>query len=146
MGQAAACCWLAPPTSVPGFSRPTSIAGQTLVRPSTGDGPLPSTTTDLRGHRHRILGGDCANEYPAHLEFQKTRYAGTKDGSTQISIIWDAGSYRVASESVERILAATDAQHRYRHRVDRDRLTFVDNAGCAFAYERDAPARSSAAQ
>jgi hypothetical protein len=105
---------------------------------------MPSTTTDLRGHWHRILGGDCANEYPAHLEFQETRYAGTKDESTQGFIIWDVGSYHVESESVVTIQTATDAQHRYRYRVDGNRLTFVDDAGCAFAYERDESVRFSA--
>jgi len=105
---------------------------------------MPSTTIDLRGHWHRILGGDCANAYPAHLEFQETRYAGTKDGSTQSFIIWDAGSYRVESESVMMIQTATDEQHHYRYRLDGNRLTFVDDGGCAFAYERDEPVRISA--
>ncbi|HKH94163.1 MAG TPA: hypothetical protein VKA54_20330 [Gemmatimonadaceae bacterium] len=105
---------------------------------------MPSTTIDLRGHWHRILGGDCANAYPAHLEFQETQYAGTKDGSTQGSIVWDVGSYHVESESVVMIQTAMDAQQRYRYRLDGSRLTFVDDAGCAFAYERDEPVRFSA--
>lgn len=98
---------------------------------------MPSTTTDLRGHWHRILGGDCANAYPAHLEFHEATYAGTKDSSTQNFIIWDAGNYRVETESVVMIQTATDEQHHYRYRLDGDRLTFVDDDGCAFAYERD---------
>jgi hypothetical protein len=105
---------------------------------------MPSTTIDLRGHWHRILGGDCANAYPAHLEFQETRYAGTKDESTQGFIIWDVGTYRVETESVMMIQTATDEQHHYRYRLDGNRLTFVDDAGCAFAYERDESVRFSA--
>jgi len=103
---------------------------------------MPSTTVDLRGHWHRILGGDCANAYPAHLEFHEATYAGTKDGATQGFIIWDAGSYRVESESVMMIQTATDEQHHYRYRLDGNRLTFVDDTGCAFAYERDGAVRS----
>jgi len=125
-------------------SRSTSIARRTSVRPATEDASMPSTTIDLRGHWHRILGGDCANAYPAHLEFQESRYAGTKDASTQDFIIWDVGSYRVESESVMMIQTATDEQHHYRYRLDGNRLTFVDDAGCAFAYERDEPVRISA--
>ena len=102
---------------------------------------MQQTTVDLRGHWHRILGGECANEYPAHLEFHEATYAGTKDAATQGYIVWDAGSYRVESESVVTIQTATDAQHRYRYRLDGNRLTFVDDAGCAFAYERDEPVR-----
>jgi len=105
---------------------------------------MPSTTTDLRGHWHRILGGDCANRYPAHLEFHEATYSGTKDGATQSFIIWDAGSYRVETESVVMIQTATDEQHHYRYRVDGNRLTFVDDDGCAFAYERDDKVRISA--
>jgi hypothetical protein len=102
---------------------------------------MQQTTVDLRGHWHRILGGDCANAYPAHLEFHEATYAGTKDASTQGFIVWDAGGYKVETESVVMIQTATDAQHRYRYRLDGNRLTFVDDAGCAFAYERDEPVR-----
>jgi hypothetical protein len=109
------------------------------MRPSTEDAFMPSTTIDLRGHWHRILGGECANAYPAHLEFQETRYSGTKDDSTQGFIIWDVGTYRVETESVMMIQTATDEQHHYRYRLDGNRLTFVDDDGCAFAYERDEP-------
>jgi hypothetical protein len=97
-------------------------------------------TTDLRGGWHRVSGGECASAYPARLAFQDARYAGTKDDATQGFIIWDAGSYRVESDSVVMIQTATDAQERYRYRLAGDRLTFVDDAGCEFAYERDRPA------
>jgi hypothetical protein len=120
-----------------GSSRPTPIARRPSVRPPSEDAFMPSTTIDLRGHWHRILGGDCANAYPAHLEFHQATYAGTKDGATQGFIVWDAGSYKVESESVVMIQTATDEQHHYRYRLDGNRLTFVDDEGCAFAYQRD---------
>ena len=92
---------------------------------------------DLRGHWHRITGADCAKAYPAHLEFKEARYAGRKDPANQGFVIWDAGSYRVESDDVVMIQTATDSQERYRYRLDGDRLTFTDDAGCEFAYERD---------
>jgi hypothetical protein len=105
---------------------------------------MQEITVDLRGRWHRILGGDCANAYPAHLEFHEATYAGTKDPGTQGFIVWDAGGYKVETESVVMIQTATDEQHHYRYRLDGNRLTFVDDAGCAFAYERDEPVRISA--
>jgi hypothetical protein len=59
------------------------------------------------------------------------------DGTTQGFIVWDAGSYKVESESVIMIQTATDELHHYRYRLDGNRLTFVDDDGCAFAYQRD---------
>ncbi|MEO6525259.1 MAG: hypothetical protein ABIP93_01410 [Gemmatimonadaceae bacterium] len=93
-------------------------------------------TTDLRGRWHRVAGGECASAYPARLELQDARYAGTKD-ATQGFIIWDAGSYRVESDGVVMIQTATDSQERYRFRLEGDQLSFVDDGGCEFAYERD---------
>jgi hypothetical protein len=96
--------------------------------------PQPS---DLRGHWHRISGGDCANAYPARLEFKDARYAGTKDTANQGFIIWDAGSYRVESDDLVMIQTASDAQELYRYRLTGDRLSFTDSAGCEFVYERE---------
>lgn len=53
-----------------------------------------------------------------------------------INDLWDAGSYQVESEYVVMIQAASEKQHHYRYRLDGDRLTFVDDDGCAFAYQR----------
>jgi len=111
------------------------------VRPSTEDASIPSTTTNLRGHRHRLSRADCANAYLAHLEFQQTRDAQTKDGSTRGSGTREVASHHVASESVVRIPTATKARHR--HRLDGDRLTRVDGAACAFDGERDESLRLS---
>ena len=96
-----------------------------------------SQPTDFRGHWHRIAGANCANAYPAHLEFKESRYAGMKDPANQGFVIWDAGGYRVEPDGVVMIQTATDSQERYRYRLAGDRLTFIDDAGCEFAYERD---------
>ena len=96
-----------------------------------------SQPTDLRGHWHRVEATACANAYPAHLEFKETRYAGMKDPANQGFVIWDAGGYRVEPDGVVMIQTATDSQERYRYRLAGDRLTFTNDAGCEFAYERD---------
>ena len=95
--------------------------------------------TDLRGRWRRIAGSDCANAYPARVEFKETRYSGMRDPATQGFIVWDAGSYRVESDDVVMIQTANDSQERYRFRLAYDRLTFLDNAGCEIVYERDRP-------
>ena len=95
------------------------------------------TRLSLRGRWQRVSGGDCANAYPVQLEFEETQYRGTKDRATQGFIWWDVGSYRVESDDVVMIQTATDAQVRYRYRVTGGRVTFVDDAGCEFTYERE---------
>jgi hypothetical protein len=96
------------------------------------------TTIDLRGRWHRVAGGDCASAYPARLELRETRYAGTKDGDARGFIIWDAGSYRIESDTIMMVQTANDSHELYRYRLEGDRLSFKDDAGCTFAYERDA--------
>ena len=71
------------------------------------------------------------------ISSSQATYAGAKDPAKQGFVMWDAGNYRVESESIVMIQTATDEQQRYRYRLDGDRLTF-DDAGCDFAYERDA--------
>ena len=100
---------------------------------------MPSPTS-LRGRWRRVSGGECAKSYPVRLEFADARYTGTKDKATQGFIVWDVGAYRVESDDVIMIQTATDAQERYRFRLAAGRLSFVDEMGCEFAYERDEPA------
>src|SRR5436305_9563566 len=76
-----------------------------------------SQPIDFRGHWHRIAGADCANAYPAHLEFKVSRYAGAKDSANQGFVMWDAGGYRVESDGIVMIQTATDSQERYRYRL-----------------------------
>lgn len=98
--------------------------------------PLPT----LRGRWRRVSASECARAYPAHIEFMEARFLGRKDEATQGFIVWDVGGYRVESDDVVMIQTATDAQERYRYRLDGARVTFVDDAGCEFAYERLEPA------
>lgn len=95
------------------------------------------SSSELQGRWRRVSGGDCANAYPAQIVFEQARYLGTKDRATQGFIVWDAGGFRVESADVVMIQTADDAQVRYRYKLSGGRLTFVDEAGCEFSYERD---------
>lgn len=91
---------------------------------------------DIRGRWRRVTQGKCANAYPALIEFFEARFLGKKDPATQNFIVWDAGGYRVESDSVVMIQTASDAQVRYQYRLVGQQLTFIDDEGCEFSYER----------
>ena len=79
----------------------------------------------------------CAAEYPDHLEFFGGTYRGTR-GEGQRFVVWDAGIYQVVAPDQVRIGTATDELVSYRFTVMPTLLTFIDQAGCTFEYERAA--------
>lgn len=90
----------------------------------------------LTGKWQKVSTSDCAKAYPDELEFLEARYLGRKGRSGQPFIWWDAGSYRVTAPDQVTIQIATDEQVVYRFSLSGTRLTFVDQQGCEFTYDR----------
>jgi hypothetical protein len=100
----------------------------------TGDSHQ-KTGVSFVGRWSKVTSSDCDRRYPAEIEFRDTRFSAQK-APDQGFVIWDVGGYRVLGEDEAMIQIATDEQVRYRYRLERDTLTFIDADGCEFSYRR----------
>jgi hypothetical protein len=92
---------------------------------------------DLVGRWTKTTTGDCSAIYPDELEFvDRDRYRGTKGAEGQDFTLWDVGTYVVLPDGRVRISTANDAQIAYSVTMEGDLLTFTDDRGCQFAYQR----------
>ena len=91
--------------------------------------------TDLTGTWHKAESGSCADKYPDQLTFSTGTFRGTR-GSGQGFIWWDAGSYRLESETRLVLTTATDELVSYEIRLEGEHLSVTDPDGCAFGYRR----------
>lgn len=89
----------------------------------------------LLGRWRKISSDERASRYPDEIEFGETRFLAQK-GPEQGFVIWDVGGYQELSEDEVQIQTATDEQVRYQFALADDMVTFVDEDGCRFAYQR----------
>lgn len=87
------------------------------------------------GTWRKTSSADCDRQYPDEIDFREATFLAQK-GPGQGFIIWDAGGYQVTGPGEITIEIATDEQVHYRFSLDDDTLTFVDQQGCEFRYQR----------
>ena len=91
---------------------------------------------DLMGNWKKISSAQCDERYPDELEFFEATYLGKKSESRPRFIWWDAGSYRIIAADRVKIDIATDEQIVYRFSISEEVLTFANEEGCVFKYQR----------
>lgn len=89
----------------------------------------------IEGKWKKVSAEPCAEQYPDEIEFYDRPRFLAKKGPNQRFISWDAGSYEVGDNEVK-LSTATDEIVAYKCDFKDDLLSFVDNAGCKFAYRR----------
>ncbi len=105
-------------------------------QPKTLDDEVEEMSISLVGKWKKISAADCDANYPHEIEFfDRPRYL-AKKGPGQEFIWWDAGTYEVVDENQVKISTATDEQVLYRFSLSGDIVTFVDQNGCDFRYQR----------
>lgn len=92
--------------------------------------------TNLAGKWRKISSGQCDQKYPLEIEFFEGRRYLAKKGPEQGFIWWDAGTYEAVGGQQVKISAANDAQILYKSSISEDVLTFTDEEGCEFQYQR----------
>ena len=92
---------------------------------------------DLVGRWTKTTTSACGAIYPDELEFfDRGSYLGRKGADGQDFTLWDVGSYALLDGGRVRISTANDAEIAYGVTIDGDRLTFTDDSGCRFEYQR----------
>lgn len=90
----------------------------------------------LAGKWKKLSSGQCDQKYPEEIEFFEGRRYLAKKGAGQGFIWWDAGTYEVVGERQVKMSVATDAQVLYKFSISGEVLTFVDDEGCEFKFQR----------
>ncbi|MEZ4663636.1 MAG: hypothetical protein R2911_39380 [Caldilineaceae bacterium] len=75
----------------------------------------------------------CAEKYADTIQFDENGLFSASGGAI---VFWDAGHYEIRSENAVMISNAYDAEIVYRVSIDEGVLTFTDEAGCTFSYQR----------
>jgi len=115
-----------------------SVVGkwQHLPNPTPTPPPTPTSTGDLFGDIGGILGGlgdfsaSCDLFYPDSMEFFKD---GTYSG--QLGYIWGGGNYAVPDNGRIK-LDTVGGMSAYNFSISGNILTFTDDSGCTFQYQR----------
>jgi hypothetical protein len=91
----------------------------------------------MLGRWVRVGGGDCADAYPADLEFDSRGiYRGQASPDARQHPVWDSGGYHVVADGRVRISTSTDAEPEYAFSSDGSTLTFTTPDGCVVTYQR----------
>ena len=90
----------------------------------------------IEGKWKKVSAEQCAEQYPDEIEFYDRPRFLAKKGPNQRFIWWDAGSYEIVGDKEVKLSTATDEIVAYECDFEDDLLTFVDKAGCKFAYRR----------
>ncbi len=98
-------------------------------------GDLPAAHVQLVGTWRKASDSECARAYPDEIQFFEHRYLARR-GPGQSFVRWDIGGYEVTGPGDVRLGTATDERIGYRFSVAGDDLTFVDDDGCEFTYQR----------
>lgn len=75
----------------------------------------------------------CAEQYAGTIQFEEN---GLFSGSGGAIVFWDAGHYEIRAENAVMISNAYDAEIVYTVSIDEGILTFTDESGCTFSYQR----------
>ena len=76
----------------------------------------------------------CADQYADTIHFEENGLFSASGGQI---VFWDAGQYEIRSPTQVMISNSYDAEIVYSVTLDEDTLTFVDDAGCTFTYQRE---------
>jgi len=114
----------------------SSVVGkwQHLPNPTPTPPPTPTSTGDLFGD---ILGGvsgfsiSCDLVYPDSIEFFKD---GTYSG--QFGSMWGGGNYAVLDNGRIKLDTMQGGISAYNFSISGNILTFTDDSGCTFQYQR----------
>ncbi len=83
----------------------------------------------------KVTTAECADKYPATVTFSTGTYRGTR-GPSQGMLSWDAGIYRLESESSLVVATATDELVTYPIALQTDQFEVTDGEGCRITYRR----------
>ena len=91
----------------------------------------------IAGTWKKVTAESCAENYPDEIEFfrDRARFL-AKKGPSQRFIWWDAGSYEIVADDQVRMSTASDELVIYKTRLEGDVLTFTDQHGCTYSYQR----------
>ena len=89
----------------------------------------------IAGTWKKVTSESCAEFYPDVIAVQERPRLLARKGPSQRFIWWDAGSYEIIADQVK-MSTASDELVIYKTRLDGDVLTFTDQHGCTFSYQR----------
>lgn len=75
----------------------------------------------------------CAEQYADTIQFEENGLFSASGGAI---VFWDAGHYAIRAQNAVMISNAYDAEIVYTVRIDEGILTFTDESGCTFSYQR----------
>jgi hypothetical protein len=79
----------------------------------------------------------CSSSYPDELELRAGgAYTGTMRPGAREHPRWDVGTYERIDDATLAISTFTDAVVRYPFKLEGERLTLTDEAGCTIEYRR----------
>jgi hypothetical protein len=97
--------------------------------------PTRKPPVSLQGQWKRTEGQPETDQFPDTVTFAEATYLG-KRGAHQGFVIWDAGIYRLETDTRLVIGTASDELVAYEFANDGDRFVVTDPSGCRVAYER----------
>ena len=90
----------------------------------------------IAGTWKKVTAESCAEFYPDEIDFQERPRFLARKGPSQRFIWWDAGSYEIIADDQVKMSTASDELVIYKTGLDGDVLTFTDQHGCTFSYQR----------
>ena len=90
----------------------------------------------IAGTWKKVTAESCAEIYPDEIEFMERPRFLAKKGPSQGFIWWDAGSYEILGDDQVRMSTANDELVIYKTKLEGNVLTFTDQHGCTFSYQR----------
>ena len=90
----------------------------------------------IAGTWKKVTEESCAENYPDVIEFQERPRFLAKKGPSQRFIWWDAGSYEIIADDQVKMSTASDELVTYKTNLEGNVLTFTDQHGCTFSYQR----------
>lgn len=91
------------------------------------------------GTWEKITHARCDERYPERLQFsERGIYLGQSEetAASLYHTVWDAGRYEIINAHQIKLSTSNDAEVIYHFSAAPDLLTFRDEAGCEFAYQR----------
>ena len=92
--------------------------------------------SSLVGSWKKATGSNCAEPYPAGLEFLADGTYRARNESSGDFSIWDVGTFSVTPDGLARLSTANDAVVAYGVTLSDNLLTFVAPDDCQIAYRR----------
>ncbi|MGA0555167.1 hypothetical protein ACO2Q8_00840 [Larkinella sp. VNQ87] len=92
-------------------------------------------THGLIGSWQKVSPAPCSAVYPDVVEFTANGIYQTQSEATSVQMAWDAGAYEVDRQLVK-MVNTRDVTKTYRFVIKNETVTFEDEDGCRFPYQR----------